>query len=277
MKHKWFAIVLLVGIMIVTACTPPTEVPPEPTEEVLSGRITFAGSTTVQPLADILGQAFREQHPDVELEIAAGGSVVGIEAVHNGTADIGMASRALTDEEAAGIEVYQIAVDVIAVVVQASNPLQSLTLEQLQGIYRGEITNWSELGGDDLDITVVMRGENSGTRGAFDGIVLDGDAPTAPSLETAVTAGDMAAIVGDNPGAIGYVGFGNIEADLELVSIDGVMPSAEAARNGSYRLVRPLLLLTGPLTQPLARRFVEFALSDEGQQIVADSDWIPAH
>jgi phosphate transport system substrate-binding protein len=242
----------------------------------VSGHITFAGSTTVQPLAHELGEAFREQYPDVTLDIAAGGSVVGIEAVHNGTVDIGMASRALRPEEAEGIEQHPIAVDVIAVVVHGSNPVQDLALEDLRAIYRGEIDNWSAVGGADQPITVIMRGSNSGTRGAFDEIVLGGEEPQAAILETAVTAGDMAAMVADEPDAIGYVGFGNVEPDIHMVSIGEVVPSEETAQNGSYPLVRPLLLLTGPLTQPVARRFVEFTASVQGQAIVEQSGWVPA-
>jgi phosphate transport system substrate-binding protein len=275
MKRSWFVLALLVGM--IAACSSPAEAPPQPTGEVLSGRVTFAGSTTVQPLADVLGRAFQERHPDVELEIAAGGSVVGIQAVHDGTADIGMASRALTAEEAAGIETHQIAVDVIAVVVHATNSVRNLTMEELRGIYLGEIVNWRQVGGEDLPIVVVMRGQNSGTRGAFDELVLGGAEPAALRAQIAVTAGDVVAIVADDPAAIGYVGFGNLEPGIAMIAIDGILPSEETARNGSYRLVRPLLLLTGPLTQPLARRFVDFALSDEGQQIVEESGWVPAH
>jgi phosphate transport system substrate-binding protein len=265
----------LLGLLLFVACGPTTTTPePEPT--ALSGRITFAGSTTLQPLADVLGQAFTEQHPEVTLDIAAGGSVVGIQAVHDGTVDIGMASRSLSDEEAEGIEQHQVAVDVIAVVVNAANPVADLALDDLSAIYQGEITNWSEVGGEDEPIRVVIRGENSGTRGAFDKIVLDGETPEAPELETAVTAGDMAAIVGDNANAVGYVGFGNLESDIKMVSIDSILPSEEAARDGSYSLVRPLIFLTGPLTQPLAQRFIDFTLSEDGQELVIDSGWVPA-
>jgi phosphate transport system substrate-binding protein len=250
---------------------------PEPTPTpIVAGQITFAGSTTLQPLAHELGEAFNERYPDVELDIAAGGSVVGIQAIHEGSVDIGMASRALEPEEAEGIEQHQVAVDVIAVVVQASSPAEKLTLEQLRDIYLGKITNWHEVGGDDLAITVVVRGKNSGTRGVFDEIVLEKQEPAAPSMHTAVTAGDMAVTVIETPGAIGYVGFGNLESGLKMVAVDGILPSEETARNGSYPLIRPLLLLTGPLTQPLAHTFIDFALSDEGQYIVEASGWVPA-
>lgn len=271
---KYRIILVFVTWLALGACGQPTPTSP-PTQPPLSGRITFAGSTTVQPLAAKLGDAFRQRHPDVTLDIAAGGSVVGIQAVHDGTVDIGMASRALKPEEAAGINQHQIASDVIAVVVPASNPVSGLSLEQLRNIYLGQIVNWSEVGGPDREIIVVVRSQSSGTRGAFDEIVLEKKEPAAPLLAEAVTAGDMAAIVLASPAAIGYVGFGNLEPGLKPLAIDGVLPSEATVRDGSYRLVRPLLLLTGPLTQPLAQTFVEFALSAEGQQVVRESGWVP--
>jgi len=267
---------LLILVFLTAACGRNVAPPQSATDTPVTGRITFAGSTTLQPLAHELGEAFKERYPDVELDIAAGGSVVGIQAIHNGTVDIGMASRTLKAEEAEGLTQHQISVDVIAVVVSESNPVEDLELEKLRGIYLGEIVNWSEVGGPDRPIVVVARGKNSGTRGAFDKIVLGKREPAASDLRTAVTAGDMAAIVADEPNAIGYVGFGNVEPSIKLLTIDGVLPSEETARNGQYPLVRPLLLLTGPLTQPLARMFVDFALSDEGQRVVEESGWVRA-
>lgn len=241
---------------------------------MLVGRITFAGSTTVQPLADKIGQVFRQRYPGVELEIAAGGSVVGIQAVHDGIVDIGMASRALTPEEAEGIEQYQIAIDVIAVVVSQSNPVSGLTMEQLAGIYRGTITNWKELGGPDLPVLAVVRERTSGTRGAFDELVLHKEEPSPANQRVAVAASEVVAAVTENPTAIGYVGFGHLEPALKALNIDGVPPTEENARTGTYPLVRPLLLLTGPLTQPIAEHYINFALSQEGQRIVAEAGWV---
>mgnify|MGYP006296396169 CR=1 FL=1 len=275
MKHClcWM---LILTLALLSACGSSAPVTPTSSAEgELSGQITFAGSTTVQPLAAKVGERFNEHYPDVELEIAAGGSEVGINAVHDGAVDIGMASRTLTPEEAEGITVHKFAVDVLAVVVNEKLPIDGLTMAELRAIYLGEITNWSAVGGPDHPIVVVMRGENSGTRGAFDKIVLDKQAPTAPILETAVTAGDMAAIVLDDSRAIGYVGFGNIEAGLKTLAIDGAAPSEENARNGSYQLTRPLQFLTGPLTRPLGQSFIDFALGEEGQQIVIENGWVP--
>jgi len=272
--HKLITLAALV--LLVAACGTAPATPQPPTPPPQSGRITFAGSTTVQPLAAKLAEAFQQQYPGVTLDIAAGGSVVGIQAIHDGAVDIGMASRKLNPDEEEGIAQHQIAVDVIAVVVNNSNPVEGLTLSQLQDIYLGEVTNWSEVGGPNQPIEVVIREKTSGTRGAFDEIVLYTQEPTAPKLQTAMTAGDVAALVAAEPDAIGYVGFGNVEPGLKLLAIDGVLPSEETAREGSYTLVRPLLLLTGPLTQPLAQTFVDYALSAEGQQVVKDSGWVAA-
>jgi phosphate transport system substrate-binding protein len=170
---------------------------------------------------------------------------------------------------------HQIAVDVLAIIVNTANPVINLSTAQLRDIYLGAITNWQDVGGPDAPITVVIREKTSGTRGAFDEIVLDKAEPAGPALQTVITAGDMAALVAQEPYAIGYVGFGNLEAGLRGLSIDGVAPSEANARAGSYRLTRPLLLLTGPLTQPLAQTYIDFALSAEGQQLIAENGWVP--
>jgi phosphate transport system substrate-binding protein len=279
MRRYLFVLALLLGAFL-TACAPattPTRPTPNPSPTVpLSGRLTFAGSTTVQPLVGKLGERFRELHPAVSLEIAAGGSVVGIKAIHDGSVDIGMASRSLHADEAQGIVQTQVAIDIIGIVANTTNPLTGLTKSDLRDIYLGRITRWSQLNGPDLAILVVTREMTSGTRGAFDEIILDKQAPAAPQMRTAITAGDMAAIVAAEPAAIGYVGFGNIEAGLKTLQINGVAPAEETAQAGSYPLTRPLLLLTGPLSQPLAQAFVAFVLSPEGQALVARNGWVPA-
>lgn len=273
-KSVW--IFVWIGLFLITACSSSPHAPDSSGTSQLAGKLTFAGSTTVQPLTNEIGEAFTAVHPEVTLDIAAGGSEVGIRAIHDGTVDIGMASRALTSEEVEGITPYQIAVDVIAVIVNEANMVNDLTLVQLEAIYLGEITNWRDVGGEDVPITVVIRDINSGTRGAFDKIVLKGAEPSAPNLEKALAASDVAALVGEDPHAVGYVGFGHLDPGLKVLKIDGVAPLAETARDGSYKVTRPLQLMTGPLSQPLAESFVEFALSEAGQQVVVESGWVPA-
>ena len=270
---KKFLSFLCLAVML-TGCVSPAVTPAE-TVDSLSGKITFAGSTTMQPLVTDLANAFTLLHPNVNMDIAAGGSAVGIQAVHDGTADIGMASRELTSTEAEGIQQTQIAIDVLAIVVHPDNPVQSLNLQQLQDIYFGKITNWKDLGGLDQTIVPVQRETTSGSRGAFDELVLNKQTATAGNIETTVTAGDEAAKIAAEPGAIGYVGFGNIDNTLKLIAINGVTPTQETAKDGSYPLIRPLILMTGPLSQPLAQTFIDFALSDAGQKLINEKGWIP--
>jgi len=271
-KLPVFIVILVVGLW---GCQRQPAVSQQPTITPLIGNLTFAGSTTLQPLVAKVGDAFQTLNPQVKLDIAAGGSVVGIQAVHDGTVDIGMASRALTVEESEGITQYQIAIDVIAIIVHPDNPVENLTIEQLYDIYMGNITNWGEVGGRNDVIVPVTRETSSGTRGAFDELVLDKQEPAAQALRTTVTAGDMAALISNDVAAIGYVGFGNLDSSLKVIGVNGVFPSESAAADGSYLLIRPLILLTGPLSQPLANEFINFTLSDDGQKLVEEFGWVP--
>jgi phosphate transport system substrate-binding protein len=245
--------------------------------EELFGELSFVGSTTVQPLVEELGEKYQQHYPNISLNISAGGSVVGIQAVQNGQVDIGMASRALREgEQMDGMEVHKIAIDVLAMIVYPTNPVDNLTLEELQGIYLGEITNWEEVGGEDEEILPVIREVTSGTRGAFDDIVLNGEEPTEDA-DVQVTASEVEARVATTENAIGYIGFGHIDtSEIKLLTIDGVEPSPEAALDDSYPLQRPLQLLTGPLSRDLSQTFIDFALSEEGQEMVVEEGWVPA-
>ncbi|NJP07767.1 MAG: phosphate ABC transporter substrate-binding protein [Chloroflexaceae bacterium] len=250
---------------------PVDDMEPDPS---LEGRLSFKGSTTVQPLVEKLGEEYIKMYPNVELDVAAGGSVVGIQAVQNGDVDVGMCSRELREgEQTSGMEVHRIAVDVLAVIVHPDNPVDDLTREELKGIYTGEITNWSEVGGEDEEILAVIREETSGTRGAFDEIALE-DEPNRSDADVQITAGEVEQRVATTPNAIGYVGFGHVDPVIKVLNIDDVAPSPETATDGSYQLQRPLLLLTGPLSQELSSTFVDFALSPAGQQIVEEDGWV---
>lgn len=277
------AAVLLFCALLLTACgsavigqsTPTPTAPLAATATALSGRLTFAGSTTMQPLVEKLAERYRMQHPAVELEIAAGGSVVGINAVQDGSVDIGMASRSVKEQEIRpGMRLFPVAYDALAMIVHPDNPVRALTVEQVRGIYLGTITNWRDLGGPDAPIRPVVREVSSGTRGAFDDLVLEGKEPAVPS-SAEVTAGEVEQTVASDPQAIGYVGFGNVRPDIATLAIDGTQPSPEAVQSGAYKLRRPLTLLTGSLSRPLAQTFVAFALSSEGQKLVAEDGWVP--
>ena len=139
----------------------------------------------------------------------------------------------------------------------------------------GKITNWKSLGGPDLQIVPVQRETSSGSRGAFDELVLQKQTASAPDLVTTVTAGDEAANVANKPGAIGYVGFGNLDKTIKVIAINGILPTQKTALDNSYPLIRPLMFMTGPLSQPLAQIFIDFALSSQGQKFVQDLGWVP--
>lgn len=265
----------ITAIIFLAACGQARSIPPTPTEDTLTGKLTFAGSTTMQPLVAQMGDAYRSIHPHVTLDIAAGGSAVGIKAIHDGTTDIGMASRALTPAEADGISQNQVAIDVLALVVHPSNPIKNLTLAQLQDIFMGKTTNWQSLGGPNLIIIPVQRELSSGSRGAFDELVLQNKIATANALITTATAGDEAANVANSRGAIGYIGFGNMDNTIKVLSINGILPTQETARDNSYPLTRPLIFMTGSLSQPLAQTFIDYALSAKGQKSVQDLGWVP--
>ncbi len=248
----------------------------QPAADELQGTIEIVGSTTVVPLVEKLREVFVQKYPGITVNVGAGGSVVGIEAVQDGRTDIGMSSREVRPEEMReGMKRHQIAIDVLAVIVHPTNPVTDLSKEQLQDIFTGKITNWSEVGGPDLEILPVLREITSGTRGAFDDIALEGAEPTE-NADVQITASEVEAKVASTENAIGYIGFGHInENEIKILSINGVDPSQETALDGSYILLRPLLLLTGPLSRDIADVFVEFALSEEGQKIVEDDGWVP--
>ncbi len=258
----------------------PTEAPPAtsaPAATELRGTIEIVGSTTVVPLVEKLRETFIQKYPNITVNVGAGGSVVGIEAVQDGRTDIGMSSRRLRREEILeGMQLHPIALDVLAIIVHPSNPIEGMTKEQLQGIFKGEITNWKEVGGKDMPILPVLREITSGTRGAFDDVALDGQEPTT-NANVQITASEVEAKVASTENAIGYIGFGHIvENEIKVITINGVAPSPETAKDGSYPLLRPLLLLTGPLSRDTAKVFIDFALSPEGQQIVEEDGWVPA-
>jgi phosphate transport system substrate-binding protein len=261
------------------AAAPTTASEPEPVEEPaatgLSGQIQLAGSTTVQPLAEKLAEAFMGMNPDLVIEVQGGGSSVGVTSAGEGTVDIGNASRNVKDsefDEFPDLQVFTIAYDGIAVVTHPDTELPSLSEEQVQAIFGGEITNFSEVGGPDAPITVVSREEGSGTRAAFEELVMEGD-EMVPITENALlqqSNGQVRTTVASTPNTIGYLSFGFLDDSTRGVPIDGVEPSVANVKNGSYPIFRPLNMLTNGAPNDLAEAFIAFILSTDGQAIVAE-------
>jgi phosphate transport system substrate-binding protein len=232
--------------------------------------VKVAGSTSVQPLAEELAEAFMDKNPDVNVSVQGGGSSAGVESANKGTAQIGTSSRELKDEEKGyGLTETVIAKDGIAVVTNSSNNIQDLTLDQVKKIFTGEIKDWSEVGGKKGNITVVVREEGSGTRGAFEEIVLGKDKFVANAVVQNSTGAIKTAVTKD-PNAIGFLSSGSVDQDLKAVKVDGVAPSEVTVLDGSYKISRPFLFLNKGTLDSAAKAYIDFILSDEGQKIVSE-------
>jgi phosphate transport system substrate-binding protein len=290
MRRKSFIFVILILVVgILTAgCQPDLSLDLEQSEpsdageqdeisaDGLSGQIQIAGSTTVQPLSEVLAEAFMADNPGVTIEVQGGGSSVGITSAGEGTVTIGNASRNVKEsefEEFPELQVYTIAYDGIAVVTNPDLELPSLSLSQVKAIFAGEITNYSEVGGADAEIIVVSREEGSGTRAAFEELVMESGEEAGEISEDALlqqSNGQIRTTVSTTPNAIGYISFGFLDESVNIVSIDGFEPSVANVKNGSYPVFRPLNMLTNGDPNPLAKAFLDFILSAEGQAIVAE-------
>ncbi len=234
------------------------------------------GSTTIQPIAEVAAEEFMASHPEIRVLVSGVGSSAGIENCAAGTSDIGTSSRDLHGGEMElGLVDTPVAYDAIAVIVHPSNPVSSLTKEQVKAIFQGRITNWREVGGPDMEIGLVNRDEASGTREAFWKIVLDKERfdPTAVVLPG---TGQVRSVIAQAPRAIGYISLGFVTDDVKALAIDGVRPSEETVVSGTYPISRILHFFTkGEPTGP-TKRYIEFVLSaDVQERIVRDAGFIP--
>ena len=241
-------------------------------------QLTLAGSSTVQPVVEIAGQAYEKLHPNVRVDVQGGGSAVGISSARSGLADVGTVSRALKAEEG-DLTATTIALDGVAIVVHASNPVSAITRDQVVSIYTGAATNWSALGGENHAITVVNKEQGRSTLELFEhhfGLkdkILPGAVIIGPNGQAITT-------VAGNPHAIAYVSIGSAAveeaegATIKRLPLDGVMASVENVANGSYPLMRPLNLVTKGPPAGAALDFIGFVLSSDGQAIVAKEDFV---
>ena len=248
-------------------------IPVAPTE------LKIAGSTTVLPIANECAIAYMANHPGSQIDVSGGGSSYGVKAVANGTVDIGMASRDLKDSEITAypdLVTHAIARDGVAVIVNPANPVTNLTMGELQGIYTGTITNWVDLGGNDALIVVASREDGSGTRDCFEQAVLkpiSGDIIAGAVILD--SNGAMRTEVSGNVNAIGYLSLGYVNSDIKAVSLDNVEPTIENIGSGDYAISRTLLMITNGTPDADEYAFLGFVLSEDGQQIVAEENFIP--
>jgi phosphate transport system substrate-binding protein len=235
-----------------------------------TGQLSVSGSTTVQPLAEELAEAFMQKNPGIMVTVQGGGSTMGVKSTAEGITDIGTASRELFPAEAAAIKAHVFAYDGIAIVVHPENPVRELTTEQLRDIYAGTITNWSEVGGDDASISVMAREEGSGTRTSLEEKIMKpgGALITKNALLQPSNGAIRTAAAGDEH-AIGFISFAYLNDSVRAVILDSVEPSLANAEDGLYPIIRPLLLLTKKTPSGMIKEFIDFCLSPEGQVIVA--------
>ncbi|SJZ35943.1 phosphate ABC transporter substrate-binding protein [Garciella nitratireducens] len=241
----------------------------------LEGTITLIGSTSVTPIAQVIGDSFMKEYPNVKIEVQGVGSSAGIKATNDGLADIGMSSRDLKEEEKElGIKENIIAYDGIAVVVHPNNKINNLTQEQIGKIFKGEITNWNEVGGKDEKIDVISREEGSGTRSAFEELMgLESEKGSLVRQDATFADGNGAIVsnVAQKENAIGYISLSYLNDTVKALTIDGVEPTIENIKSGDYAVSRPFLMLTKGKVSDIAQAYLDYVLSEKGQKIVEEN------
>ncbi len=246
----------------------------------LTGKLTMSGSTTVLPIAQACAEEFMNQNPNVNISVRGGGSSIGIKDIMAGTVEIGNASRDAKEKEInkakeSGIELYQniVANDGIAVIVNPQNTITNLTLEQIQAIYTGKVTNWKELGGPDMNIVIISRDTSSGTYEVFYEIAMKKQNIVQNCI---MVASNNAAVtsVKDTPGAIAYAGLGYLSSAVHPIQVNGVDPTFKNILSGAYPVARKLNMYTNGAPKGITKSFIDFILSPEGQNIVEKQGFI---
>jgi len=272
------AIALIGATSIVLGCTSPTPTPtpapssnPTATANPISGHLLVAGSSSVGPHVDrgtSLYNNFTAAYPNVQVDVSISDSGTGIKSVEAGTCDIGMSSRALTAADGADLVGTVIAYDGIAVIVAPGNPVTNLSKDQIKGIFAGNITNWNQVGGNDAAITVFQREASSGTRSAFNSLVMGTTNVTSNALQASNTLNMIQSVKG-NPNAIGYCSFGEMSPDVKALQVGGVTISPATIKDKTYAVQRPFLLVTKGAATGAAKAYIDFVLSPKGQDILA--------
>ncbi len=238
-----------------------------------SNSITIAGSTTILPLAQKLAEIYMEDNPVISIAVMGGSSSVGVQQAASGTVDIGTCSRELVESEKGAVVENILAKDGVALVLHPSNPVSDLSLEQIRAIYTGSITNWNEVGGPDRQIHVVAREEGSGTREAFQLLVMNYQLITSSAI-LQTSNGSMRVTVAGDEYSIGFLSFGYIDDTIKAISVGGIAPTVANAKNESYPIVRPLLLLTKSQPKGIVKDFIDYCLSQAGQDVIEQEGYL---
>jgi phosphate transport system substrate-binding protein len=251
---------------------------------VLAGNIVIKGSTTVLPIAQKVAEAFMKEHPDTNISISGGGSGNGIKAIIDGTTDIADSSRFIKDKEVSlavqnGVYPvpFAVAYDCIVPVVHPSNTVTNLTLDQLKGIYKGQINNWKEVGGPDAPIVVISRDTSSGTYEVWEHKVMRKER-VYPGALLQASNGAVAQAVSNNKNAIGYVGLGYVNSSIKALTANGIKGSAETTLNGTYPISRPLYMFTNKWPKGEMAKFINYVTHpDKGQKMVKQIGFVPMY
>jgi phosphate transport system substrate-binding protein len=227
------------------------------------------------PFSEKLAEHFNVEHPNITVDVQGGGSSAGIQACINKTVNIGMSSRDLKGDEKVLRETV-ICHDGIAIVVHPKNPIKNINIAKIRDIYAGRITNWKQLGWIDRQIDSVTREEGSGTRGAFEELIM-GKAEISDRIMVQDSNGSVREVVATDPYAIGYISLGVVSARVKALSIGGVMPTTRNILTKKYRIVRPFLYLSNGELTGAPRLFVDYVLSREGQSILKKEGLIPVN
>ena len=239
--------------------------------------VTTDGSTSMEKVIGTLGEAFKEKE-GIDVTYNPTGSGSGIQAVSEGRCDIGLSSRALKDEEkASGLVGTTVALDGIAIIVNPENPVSDLSVDQIAAIYTGEITNWSEVGGNDAEIVLIGREAGSGTRDGFESITKTTD--KCQYRQELTSTGDVITTVSQNPDAIGYASLSSVKDSVKALTVGGVAPTEDTVKDGSYVIQRPFVLVTkdGTKLSEAAQKFFDYALSADAAPIIAAAGAVAAN
>ena len=244
---------------------------------VAGGTVSTDGSTSMEKVIGSLGEKFQLDNPDIAFTYNPTGSGSGISAALEGRCDIGLSSRALKDDEKAkGLKPTVLAYDGISIIVNPSNPVKDLTVEQIKDIYTGKISNWKDVGGNDAGIVVVGREAGSGTRDGFESVT--GTKEQCKYRQELTSTGDVIAAAQGNPNAIGYASTAAVGKTVKTLTVGGVEPTEANVKNGSYVVQRPFILVTkeGKALSAEAQKFFDYAVSKEAAEIIIKAGAVPA-
>jgi phosphate transport system substrate-binding protein len=246
-----------------------------------AGNVVIKGSTTVLPIAQVTLEAFMKKNPGSNISLSGGGSGEGIKALVDKSTDVANMSREAKQKEidlgkTKGVEVYQniVAIDAIVPVVSPLNKVSNLTTDQLSQIYQGKITNWKEVGGDDLEIVVVSRDSSSGTFEAWGELVLK-HGKVSPRAQLQASNGAVVQAVSKNKYAIGYIGLGYLDKSVKALKVNGVEATEKTALSKEFPVSRYLYMYTNGKPQGDTAKYINFVLSAEGQKLVQKEGFVP--